>query len=150
MAGKQVSGGAWDGEAEMKRMTNRLPSVCAVLAIVLLGGCATSPRGSRVGAVHHVVVCWLKESGNAEARDRIAKASHAFSDIPGVISVKAGTMLPSKRAIVDSTFDVAIVLVFPDEKTMKKYLVHPRHQKAVKDILQPLVKKILVYDFVEK
>ena len=127
-----------------KLLTALMPAVA-----VLLSSCAL-PDASRAGAVHHVVVCWLKESGSAEARNRIIRASQEFADIPGVVSVRAGTMLPSKRPIVDSTFDVAIVLVFPDEKTMKEYLVHPRHQKAVKEILRPLVSRILVYDFVEK
>jgi len=132
------------------RCHGKVGLACLLVLTLTAAGCRTGSHKSSAGAVHHVVVCWLREAGNAEARDRIIRASQDFSDIPGVLSVKAGTMLPSERPIVDSTFDVAIVLVFPDEETMKKYLVHPRHQRAVREILQPLVKKILVYDFVEE
>lgn len=134
----------------MTQAMKRLLPAFFVVGIALLNSCALPAGSSCPGAVHHVVVCWLKEAGNKEARQRIIDASNKFSDIPGVLSVRAGTMLPSERPIVDSTFDVAIVLVFPDEKTMKDYLVHPQHQKAVTEILKPLVKKILVYDFVEQ
>ena len=122
-----------------------------VLAAALLAaGCATTrladvPRGG----LHHVVICWLKQPGDADARRRIIEASRDFASIPGVASVAAGPVLPSDRAIVDSSFDVAILLTFPDRETMDAYLKSPQHQKALKDVLQPLVSKILVYDFVD-
>lgn len=127
---------------------NILYIACACAAVATVTGCTTPQTVSRTGTVRHVVVCWLKEPGNVDARRQIIAASHRLADIPGVVSVTPGTMLPSTRPIVDSTFDVAIVMVFPDQQTMNEYLVHPQHQKAVREILQPLVKKILVYDFV--
>ena len=35
----------------------------AVIALVVLAGCATF-RETRQAKVHHVVLCWLKDSGN--------------------------------------------------------------------------------------
>lgn len=100
--------------------------------------------------VCHIVLCWLKEPGDSEGRDKIIETSKHFSEIPGVLSVRTGQVLPSEREIVDSSFDVAIVLWFRNKEEMSEYLVHPAHKKAVKDVLQPLVKKIVVYDFVEE
>jgi len=69
--------------------------------------------------------------------------------MPGVVTVSAGTALESDRPVVDSSFDLAIVITFDSEETLKAYLNHPDHKAAVKNTLQPLVKRILVYDFVD-
>jgi len=95
------------------------------------------------------VLCWLKEPGKAQARQQIIDASRSFASIPGVVSVRAGTSIPSSRTIVDDSFDVGILLAFRDEEAMQAYLVHPDHMKAVQEIIRPLVKKIVVYDFAE-
>ncbi|NOR65319.1 MAG: hypothetical protein GQ468_04815, partial [Candidatus Scalindua sp.] len=44
-------------------------------------------RPDSASKVHHVVVCWLNESGNEEARQKIIEASRGFSSIPGVILI---------------------------------------------------------------
>ena len=99
--------------------------------------------------VHHVVVCWLNESGNKEACHKIIEASRGFSSIPGVINVRAGRVIQSERKIVDGSFDVAIYLSFENKQKLQDYLAHPIHKNAVKKILKPLVRKIVVYDFIE-
>jgi hypothetical protein len=131
----------------MRKRQLRLLTAPLLAVMVILGGCGPSetPR-----AVTHVVVCWLKDPGNADARDQIIEASRSFSAIPGVRGVRVGPALPSERAIVDDSFDVAIVLSFEDNQALARYLEHPRHQKAVREVLQPLVRKVIVYDFLEK
>ncbi|MDP6924355.1 MAG: Dabb family protein [Candidatus Scalindua sp.] len=99
--------------------------------------------------VHHVVVCWLNKPGNKEARWKVIEVSRGFSEIPGVISVRAGRVIPSEREIVDSSFDVAIYLSFENEQKLFEYLNHPIHKKAVEETLKPLVRKVVVYDFIE-
>ena len=99
--------------------------------------------------VHHVVVCWLNEHGNKEARQKVIEVSRGFSAIPGVIDVRVGRVIPSEREIVDSSFDVAIYLSFENEQKLFEYLNHPIHKKAVEKTLKPLVRKIVVYDFIE-
>ena len=59
-------------------------------------------------------------------------------------------MVPSDRAIVDSSYDVAIYLTFETAEDLQGYLDHKDHVDAVKSILKPLTKKVLVYDFIEK
>lgn len=122
--------------------------VASVLSAV---GCGTTGiQPATAGRVHHVVLCWLKNAGDAEARDRIVDVSKDFAKIPGVVSVKAGPVLSSQRAGVDSSFDVGVVLVFEDRRAMTAYLEHPQHKRAVDQVLKPLVAKTLVYDFVER
>lgn len=117
-----------------------------VIALVLLTGCATPPA-HRQATVHHVVLCWLKEPGNALHRRQLIEASKSFRDIPGVLEVRVGEPIASDRPIVDDTFDVAISVSFSTVQAMNQYLAHPIHEKAKNDTLLPLVRKILVYDF---
>ncbi len=99
--------------------------------------------------VHHVVICWLNEPGNEEARQKVIEVSRGFSSIPGVIDVRAGNVIHSDREIVDSSFDAAIYLSFENEQKLFEYLNHPIHKKAVEKTLKPLVRKVIVYDFIE-
>lgn len=98
-------------------------------------------------AVEHIVVVWLESPGNAEHRQRIITESEVLRDIPGVTGLRAGEVIQSDRGIVDSSFDVALIVSFTDQAAMEDYLFHPVHVKLVEEILKPLVEKILVYDF---
>lgn len=135
-------------------MTRVLRSLlCTLIAASVLWalGCwMPGVRATSPGRVHHVVLCWLETPGDAEARERIVEASKSFAELPGVVSVKAGPSLPSDRAIVDSSFDVAVVLVFDDRQALATYLEHPEHRRALDEVLKPLVAKIAIYDFVER
>jgi len=101
------------------------------------------------GKVHHIVVCWLKEPDNAEARQRVIDASYSLSGIPGVIDVRAGTVLPDPRPTVDSSFDVALVITFESESALREYVKHPLHQNAVETTIKPLVARYIAYDFID-
>ena len=102
---------------------------------------------ARVIGVSHVVVCWLKEPGNAEHRRRVIEACKGLIDIPGVQEVTVGTAIPSTRPVVDSSYDVAMVVRFRDEKAMRDYDQHPIHVNAIEKTLKPLVARFVVYDF---
>ncbi len=117
--------------------------------IVLVASCQPVQRDVRArGTVEHVVVCWLKTPGDAAARQRIIDESRAFVGvIPGLLDVSAGMSLPSTRPTVDSSFDVAVVMTFADEASLRAYDAHPRHKKAVDEVLRPLVARLVIYDF---
>jgi len=121
-----------------------------VLATLLLTtallACA-GPDKPPVRTLEHVVVVWLKEPGNATHRQTVLDASEVLRTIPGVRSLSSGTVIASERAIVDSSFDVALIASFTDRADMDAYLVHPLHVQLVNDTLKPLVAKIRVFDF---
>jgi len=121
----------------------------SVLAtLVVLAAAATScrtPRAAPAG-VEHVVVVWLRQPGDAAARQRIIEASKAFEAIPGVLAVRVGTALPSDRPVVDDSFDVALVVSLRDRDALATYLEHPLHKAAVEEVLRPLVARFVVYD----
>ena len=120
----------------------------ATLCLVFLA-CLSLPiqANGESGRIEHVVVVWLKTPGNRAAQDRVIAASQALMSIPGVLSLKAGTMVPSERPVVDSSFDVALSITLADEQAMQHYLTHPVHVQLVEETLKPLVDKIRVYDF---
>jgi hypothetical protein len=126
---------------------SRLPLI--FLATVFFTSCAGLPLTNHKG-VTHVVVVWLKRHGNADDQSKLIAAAKSLKSIDGVRSVDVGTMLPSKRPIVDSTYDVAVVFRFSDEKSLRAYEKNPVHLRVVKEVLKPLSSKLLIYDFVEK
>jgi hypothetical protein len=132
------------------KVNYKLFFVAIIFVLFLLPACQQGKDiPNSTSRVYHVVICWLKDSGNKEARQKIIEASRGFSSIPGVVNVKAGSVIHSEREIVDSSFDVAIYLSFENEQKLNEYLIHPIHKNAVEETLKPLVRKIVVYDFIE-
>ncbi|MBO94809.1 MAG: stress protein [Opitutales bacterium] len=123
----------------------------AFLSLLLLPGCISIRIGTppEQKVLHHVVLCWLKEPGNAEHRQQIVEATESLREIPGVLAARAGQVISSDRSIVDDSFDVGILVLVPDDQRLTEYLEHPIHKKAKEEILLPLVEKIVVYDFKE-
>ena len=124
-----------------------LRALATALVLTVATGCASSKNGA--GTIHHLVLCWLNEPGNPAARAELIAASREFVDIPGVISVVTGPAVPSDRPVVDSSFDVAILIVLENEAALQAYLEHPKHKAAFRSTLQPLAAKVVVYDFVD-
>jgi hypothetical protein len=124
---------------------NKLVMLVALLSVAV--GCAEQTAVN--GTVHHLVICWLKEPGNAAHRRSIRDASLRFREIPTVLEVRVGEAVPSDRPIVDDSYDVAVEVRFASVEDMNTYLEHPLHAKAKDEVLMPLVSKLLVYDFAE-
>jgi hypothetical protein len=128
--------------------------VNALIALLIVGGCqahqAPAKDAKPQAAVTHVVLCWLKMPGDEAGRRRIIETTQTLKSIPGVVSVTAGRAMPSTRPVVDSSFDVGIVITFTDESALRAYDQHPTHKRAVETVLRPLVAKLLVYDIETK
>lgn len=124
----------------------------ALIALILtLSGCAAPKSTPPPREIVHVVVCWLNEPGDNRAKDRIRAATKSFEELPGVVRTHVGPRLPlaTTRPIDDTTFDLAVVMVFRDEQSLVNYQRSPEHQQAVREVLQPLTRKVVVYDFVD-
>src|SRR5688572_3236437 len=112
-------------------------------------GSATTSDNVRPGHVTHVVVFWLKDPGSAEQRRDLIAACHTLRDIPGVTDLRVGQPLPSTRPVVDSSYDVAMVITFENEQAMEAYNPHPIHEKLAREFV-PKFAKYLVYDFTNR
>jgi hypothetical protein len=117
------------------------------LCLLLLGPASPGHANGTTQPIEHIVIVWLKDAGNSEQRRRIIAESEVLRQIPGVIGLRAGEMVPGERAIVDSTFDVALIVSFTDPGALQAYLTHPLHVQLVEETLKPLVDRIRVYDF---
>jgi hypothetical protein len=121
-----------------------------LLIVTLLAGCSTTHPADDSQRYVHVVILWLKHSGNADERQQLIDMSQSFvGKIPGLVSVSCGPVLPSTRPVVDSSYDVGLVMVFQSERALQDYPRHPLHQRALKEVLAPLVDHYIVYDFPE-
>lgn len=124
--------------------------LAGIAATFMLAGCSVHLQIGQPKRLVHVVCVWLKDSGDAAKRRQLLGAGDTLRAIPGLLTLSKGQCLPSKRPIVDSTYDTAFVMTFADAEAMQRYVDHPAHQKAVKEVLGPLAKKVVVYDFMEE
>ena len=122
----------------------------AAILVVFLAGCSVTkePTPNLHGPMTHVVVCWLKQPRNGLDASELIAASRQFRRLPGVTGVSVGLQrsVATTRPIDDTTFDVLIVMSFDSPESLRAYQNSPAHQRAVKDVLQPLTRKVLVYD----
>lgn len=99
----------------------------------------------------HVVVCWLKKPGDTTDRNLLIDTSRSFlGQIPGLLDVQTGKVLGTARPGADSTFDMAVVFTFENEKALRAYDTNPEHQAALRDVLKPRAEKVMIYDFVDE
>ena len=63
--------------------------------LILTVGCVSNHQSEREQALSHVVLCWLKEPGNADHRNQIIEVSKTFKKIPGVLDVRVGKVIES-------------------------------------------------------
>ena len=95
----------------------------------------------------HIVVFWTNPAYLGAADDLLAGANQLLKDIPGVLQFHAGKMTPSHRPAVEQSYQVALNLIFPNQKAQDDYQVHPQHLEFIAHCVKPFVKKVVVYDF---
>jgi len=81
--------------------------------------------------------------------DQITLLSHSFAaSIPGITRVEVGRSLPSDRPGVDGTFDLAIIMQFENESSLRAYETNSIHVHALVTLLKPASAKVVIYDSV--
>ncbi|MES2597405.1 MAG: Dabb family protein [Verrucomicrobiota bacterium] len=127
-------------------------AIFSLAAVSLLSSCTSCPLGHKTtanGKVEHVVLVWLKKPGDATDRAKVISAAKMFqAEIKEIQHLSVGTPLASDRPVVDDSFDVGLVMRFASAADLNTYEKHPVHTKAVKEVLQPIAKKLQVYDVV--
>ncbi len=97
--------------------------------------------------VTHVVLVWLKKSGNKAMRRQFISISKQLNDLPGIMYRHVGEVMASERQVVDDTFDVAVTATFKNKKALQAYLDHPRHKEIIHQKLKPMINRVVIYDF---
>jgi hypothetical protein len=95
----------------------------------------------------HVVIFWTDPAQPNAADELIAGANKYLKPIPGVLQFHIGKMVGSHRPVVDQSYQVALNLTFPDQKSQDDYQVHPLHIDFVEKVFKRVCQKVVVYDF---
>jgi len=95
----------------------------------------------------HVVIFWTDPANPKAADELIAGAKKYLAPIPGITHFHAGKMAPSRRPVVDQSYQVALNVAFTDRQAQDDYQVHPLHLEFVEKIFKPHCRKVVVYDY---
>ena len=125
-----------------------------ILIVFLLSifnsGCSVNQLHPSEQTIQHVVLVWFKPDTSEKTVNKIIKETRKLKQISGIRDLHVGRAVPSQRSIVDASFDLGIVMSFPDKYTMNQYIHHPRHVDFVKRYVKPHVSRIIVYDIREQ
>jgi hypothetical protein len=94
--------------------------------------------------IKHVVVMKFKKDAQEAGIGELEKKLGALpGEIPEIKSYEFGRdVIRSERS-----YDFALVSVFEDIESLKRYQIHPRHQEVLK-IVKELCESVIVADFV--
>jgi hypothetical protein len=95
----------------------------------------------------HVVIFWTDPANPQAVDELIAGAGKYLAPIPGIVHFHVGQMVPSDRAVVDRSYQVALNVVFTNKQAQDDYQVHPLHVDFVEQVFKPNCKRVVVYDF---
>jgi hypothetical protein len=95
----------------------------------------------------HVVIFWIDPSNPKAADELIAGAKKYLAPLPGIVHFHVGKMATSHRPVVDTSYQVALNVVFDSKQAQDDYQAHPLHLEFVEKVFKPVCKKVVVYDF---
>ncbi len=131
----------------MRTLPRRLLLLALGSVICLLPACSTLEGSRSTTAIEHIVFVWLKRPGDKGDRERlVAAALRLDAEIRELRGVRSGVPVPSSRPMVDDTFDVAFLMRFDSAADLVAYEKNAQHAAAVRDLLKPLSRRVLVYD----
>lgn len=105
-------------------------------------------KGARSPLAHHVFF-WLKNPDSIEDRDKLLEGVKTLKKIETVREIHAG--LPAsteKRPVVDTSWQVSVLVFFKDLAGQSTYEAHPVHLEFIKNNGH-LLEKVIVYDAME-
>lgn len=129
-------------------MKKSIRALCVIGLVSALSACAMLPTWQDDEQyLVHVVLVWLKQPGNLQHRQEIIQASRALGEIPGVLDLRVGQVVPGERDVVEDSYDIGLVLRFRGKDALQAYLDHPLHVSTVKARFMPLMARYQVMDF---
>ncbi len=96
--------------------------------------------------ITHIVFFWLDETADEQERESFRDDCHSLlGTIETVKSLRVGVPADTQGDIVDSTYDVALIVDFDDLAGCDTYQNHPKHTEFVEKHVK-YFKKCVVYD----
>ena len=95
---------------------------------------------------HHVLF-WLKPGATEEQKKFFKESLESLKSVETIVSIHVGTPAPIERAVVDTTYDFSLVIMFNDLVGHDVYQVHPVHKTFLENCRQ-YFEKVVIYDAV--
>ena len=95
----------------------------------------------------HVVIFWTKPEIPNSADELVAGMEKWLRPIPGANHMHIGRMVPSPRAVVEQSYQVALNLQFENKEAQDDYQVHPLHLEFIEKCFKPNCARAVVHDF---
>jgi hypothetical protein len=109
--------------------------ICLCLLIVASKAEASNARSN---PVTHIMLFSLKHPGNINDQNFLLCGLRTMRRVRGVNGVHIGRSLGIRRSGVDQSFDL---------DALEKFERDPRRRAALDALLQPIVRRYIVYDF---
>jgi hypothetical protein len=93
----------------------------------------------------HTVYFWLHDSATATDRPFFEQQLQQLSTIEHIHAAYVGVPAPTRREVIDSSYDYSITFVFKTQAEHDLYQPHPAH-KAFVEKCAHFWKKVQVYD----
>jgi Stress responsive A/B Barrel Domain len=95
----------------------------------------------------HTVFFWLRHPESNTDRASLAHGLHTLRAIDAIGQAHIGTPAPTRRPVIDHSYDFSLTLIFADQVAHDAYQVHPAHERFVADYAH-LWERVQIYDAV--
>lgn len=95
----------------------------------------------------HAVYFYLKNSDSEADRNALYAGLKTLATIPDISTSFVGPPAETRRPVIDSSYDLAMVSVFADKAAHDVYQEHPTHLQFVADCAH-LWERVQIYDTV--
>jgi hypothetical protein len=107
----------------------------------------SSDRMAKNMFVHHVYF-WLKNPQSQDDRAKLIAGLEKLSKVKGLQMFHIGQPADTNREVIDRSYAISWLTVFPDKASQDAYQVDPIHLKFVEEC-SSLWTKVVVYDSVD-
>lgn len=113
----------------------------------LVSNRAKAGPDEELGKFYHHVFFWLKDQNEATLK-KFRKGLEFLGSIETINHLHIGRPAPTKRDVIDNSYDYSFLVTFNSKKEHDVYQEHPDHKKFIEDY-DHLWEKVLVYDSIE-
>jgi len=96
----------------------------------------------------HTVFFWLNNPASDADRQALRAGLETLKSIEHADAAYVGAPAPTRRPVIDHTYDWSLTLIFKDQAAQDAYQVDPTHLKFVEDCAR-YWERVVVYDAVE-
>jgi hypothetical protein len=121
--------------------------ICLALSLTSSNAQAADARS---GQVTHVMLFWLKRPGNVDDQNVLVRGLRTLRRVRGISDIRVGRPLSVDRPGLEQSFDLVVVVIFRDREALEKFEHDPRRRGALDAMLQQLVRRYTVYNFVNE